>query len=302
MFNNPIFDYAGFNNPLGSDPYIVSLVNTNDFEEEISLFNAQENLTAENLGLPKGVVSNAEWIFEMPTEQTFTCFEPLVGFNTNTDFFLEDENGNVLRQFRVLSTIDSFKAIVEAFDGVENATLYRFDTIPPRILLNATADFADAPFIQDARFVFFVTSLQEATKGLQLVELRVANSTTYPCLDRFALTATQTGFNNNDSTNASSYAEILQTSNFAPFGVDSLVLQSPKITALAENPFYVTEKDANGNREQQQVTLLRSPYMRPNQRVISNLRKIDGATEISFTLPKSTSATLFIYDKYRMMP
>ena len=302
MFNNPIFDYAGFNNPLGSDPYIVSLVNTNDFEEEISLFNAQENLIKENLGLPQGVTSNAEWIFEMPSEQTFTCFEPLVGFNNNTDFFLEDENGNVLRQFRVTATIDSFKAITEAFNGITNEALYRFDSVPPRIILNATSEFASFPFVQDARFVFFVTSLQEATKGLQLVELRAVNSTTYPCLDRFALTAIQTGFNNNDSTNASSYAEILQTTNFAPFGVDSLVLQSPKITKLAENPVYVTEKDANGNREQQQVTLLRSPYMRPNQRVISNLRKIDGATEISFTLPKSTSATLFIYDKYRMMP
>lgn len=302
MFDNPIFQYAGVRGGGSVEPTIVSLANTTDVDEEVSLFYAQENLVKDNFGLPEGVVANAEYIFEMPSEQLFTCFEPLVGFNPQTTFALKLDNGSTLDQFQVLQTIDSFKSIVLAFNGVENATLYKLSGVPPRIILDATAEFSDVLFNQSARFVFSVTSLEQATKGFELDELVVSNSTTYPCLDRFSLSTTQTGFNSSDSTNASTYQEVLQSTNFSPFGLESLVIQSPNMTAIAENPVKVIERDANGNRQEQQVTLLRSPYMRPGQRVISNIREIDGATEVQLTLPKRTTATLFLYDKYRMQP
>jgi len=298
VFKNPIFEYGGINNAGGADPYIVSLANTSSTASEVKLFNAQQNLTLENQGLPDGVVANAESIFEMPTAQTFSCysFAPLIGFPAGTTFSLRLAVSGLVPQFSLIQNLVTFtnKTLVGAFSGIIN-----FDFVKPnRAQFRNLSATAEGDF-QVLRFVFSVTDLA-VTKGQDIVAIRAENTGT-GCVDDFPLVTTQTGFNSNNSSNASTYQEILQTTNFTPFGVDSLVLQSPKLTALAENPVFLTEVDANGNRQQQQIALLRSPYMRPNQRVFSYIKEINGATEIDFTLPPSTTATLFIYDKYRTM-
>lgn len=298
MFNNPIFEYGGINNAGGADPYIVSLANTSSTASEVKLFNAQQNLTLENQGLPDGVVANAESIFEMPTAQTFSCysFAPLIGFPAGTTFSLRLATAGLIPQFTLVQNLITFtnKTLVGAFSGIINTDFVK----PLRGQFRNLSATAEGDF-QILRFVFSVTDLA-VTKGQDIVAIRAENTGT-GCVDDFPLVTTQTGFNSSNSSNASTYQEILQTTNFTPFGVDSLVLQSPKLTALAENPVFLTEVDANGNRQQQQIALLRSPYMRPNQRVFSYIKEINGATEIDFTLPASTTATLFIYDKYRTM-
>ncbi len=298
MFNNPIFEYGGINNAGGADPYIVSLANTSSTASEVKLFNAQQNLTIENQGLPDGVVANAESIFEMRTSQTFSCYSffPLIGFPAGTTFSLRLATAGLIPQFSLVDNvvINVNKTLVGAFSGIIN-----FDFVKPnREQFRNLSATAEGDF-QVLRFVFSVTDLA-VTKGQDIVAIRAENTGT-GCLDEFALTRTQTGFNSSNSSNASTYTEILQTSNFTPFGIDSLVLQSPKLTAIVQNPILLSEVDANGNRQQQQITLLRSPYMRPNQRVFSYIKEINGATEIDFTLPASTTATLFIYDKFRTM-
>ena len=121
MFDNPIFQYGGINNAGGSDPYIVSLANTSSTESEVKLFNAQQNLTRENQGLPDGVVANAESIFEMPTAQTFSCysFSPFVGFPAGTVFSLRLAASGLVAQFSLVQNLILFtnKTLVRAFSG-----------------------------------------------------------------------------------------------------------------------------------------------------------------------------------------
>ena len=111
-----------------------------------------------------------------------------------------------------------------------------------------------------------------------------------------------TNANENELTffNDTSQLEILQQTNFSPFGVESIVLQSSQIQAITANPVTLTETNANGNRDSQELSLLRNPYMNATQRVLNNVGRIDGATELSFTMPPNSQASLFIYDKYRM--
>ena len=100
MFDNPYFEYAGVNNMQGAMPYIVNLQNTNNTNVEVNLFNAQENLTAENRGLPEGVVANSEAIFEMTKAELFTCYStaPFLGFRTGTEFSLIQDNINLMKE------------------------------------------------------------------------------------------------------------------------------------------------------------------------------------------------------------
>tara|TARA_R100000406_G_scaffold90321_1_gene77040 strand:- start:3919 stop:4818 length:900 start_codon:yes stop_codon:yes gene_type:complete len=298
MFDNPYFTYAGMNNPMGAMPYIVSLSNLNTTESEVNLFNAQENLTASNKGLPDGVVANAELIYEMPFAQTFSCYQnvPFLGFRNETDFSLHNTAGGTLRSFQLQTNLltGTAKTLAGGYAGVSNPTKYKLD--PRRANVSATAEGIGASL----RFIFSVTS-SEQLGGRDLDEIVVSNTTTFPCTDRFALTKITTGFNNSDSSDASSYTEILSTTNFTPLGIDHILLQSENVAKIGANPILLSVKDATGNRDRKEIALANSPYIRPNQRLISSINDIDGSTELTLTLPPQTILELFLYPTNRMV-
>ena len=298
MFDNPYFTYAGMNNPMGAMPYIVSLSNLNTTESEVNLFNAQENLTATNKGLPEGVVANAELIYEMPLQQTFSCYQnvPFLGFRDETNFFLHNTAGGTLRSFQLQTNLltGTAKTLAGGYAGVSNPTKYKLD--PRRANVSATAEGIGASL----RFIFSVTS-SEQLGGRDLDEIVVSNTTTFPCTDRFPLTKITTGFNNSDSSDASSYTEILSTTNFTPLGIDHILLQSENVAKIGANPILLSVKDATGNRDRKEIALANSPYIRPNQRLISSINDIDGSTELTLTLPPQTILELFLYPTNRMV-
>lgn len=300
MFDNPFFTYAGYNNRLGVEPTIVSVANTTSSSAEVRLFNAQENLTASNQNLPDGVLVNQDSIYEMASLETFSCFEPAVGFNRETSFSITlSSSPAAIRYF--FSAQDYFlsasKTISNGYSGVIDEDRYKLDR--QKLILDVTGE--EGPLGSGQyRFVFGVPNF-ELLGDRDIATMEVRNTTTYPCSDSKALIQTQTGFNTGENPNASTYKEILQASNFAPLGVESILIQSPKMPELAKNPIFVTQRDANGNRNEQQVRLLRTPYLRQNQRILSNLKKIDGATEVRFDIPRNTTADLYIYEKNRLV-
>ena len=303
MFDNPIFSYAGFNNADGKQPTIISLANTTNQSQEVKLFNAQENLVLENQGLPDGVLANVSAIFEMPSLETFSCYitSPIfVGFQDETIFALRIQRAGrppeTLNYFQLNSNqiFSTLKTIVGGYNKIENPT--RYDLLKTGLRLNVEAT-GESLGEQNLRLVFGVPNVRElgGSDG-DILEVVVFN-TTNGCGDRFPLTQTQTGFAASAADNTTTYQEVLQATNFQPFGVESILIQSPKLQEIAKNPIFVTERDANGNKSTQQVRLFRTPYLRPNQRIIQNIREIDGGTEIRFELPRNTTADLFIYDK-----
>jgi hypothetical protein len=294
MFDNPYFQYAGINNPQGAMPYIVSVQNLNITESEIKLFNAQNNQTSLNKGLPAGVVANSEAIFEMPISQTFSCFRPSpIGFPTDTVFELI-QGGFKKESFTLTANLPKSTADIlsEGYEGTQNTNFYQINK--NRLNVNATAEGTEG----NLRFIFSVTSMTQIG-NIDIADIRVSNITS-GCVDRFPLTKILTGFNSSDSTDASSYGEILATTNFTPLGVDHILIQSENVQAIATNPIILTRKDANGNRDSKEIALSNSPYIRPNQRTIQSINELDGTTELEFTIPPETSVTLFIYAKDRM--
>jgi hypothetical protein len=305
MFDNPYFQYAGINNPKGEMPYIVNLANLNTTEAEVNLFNAQENLTAINRGLPEGVAANAEVIFEMTKAKAFlSCFQtaPLNGFPEQTKFQLVQDNApnpdiiTDMFQLKVDVLFDTAKILGAGYDGNKPLTQFYLFINSGRLNVSASAEGTGNLL----RFIFSVTSMVNI-KNRDIKEIRVENTTTYPCLDVFPLTKINTGFNNSDSSDAASYEEILATTNFSPLGIDHILIQSENIRAIAKNPITLTRKDANGNRDSKEIALGNSPYIRPNQRTIQAVSEINGSTELTFTIPPSTIVTLFIYAKNRMV-
>ena len=303
MFDNPYFRYAGVNNMQGAMPYIVNLSNTNSTDVEVNLFNAQENQTAENRGLPEGVVANAEAIFEMTRAETFlSCYQtaPLVGFPDETKFQLVQANPPnpdvITNMFQLVRDVltDTAKTLGGGYDGQENLPFYKVN--PSRLNISASAEGTG----NILRFIFSVTSMINL-KNLDITEILVSNTTTYPCTDRFPLTRINTGFNSSDSGNAATYEEILATTNFSPLGVDHILIQSENIQRIAEFPITLSRRDATGNVDSKQIALSNSPYIRPNQRTIQAVNKLDGATALTFTIPPETAVSLFIYENTRMV-
>ena len=303
MFDNPYFQYAGINNPKGEMPYIVNLANLNTTEAEVNLFNAQENQTADNRGLPEGVVANAEVIFEMPKAEAFlSCYStaPLIGFPEETKFeLIQDNTPNppvITEMFRLVDDVllNTAKILGAGYDGQQDFPNYKLNQ--SRLNVSASAEGTGNLL----RFIFSVTSMSNI-KNIDITEVIVSNSTTYPCTDRFPLTRINTGFNNSDSSDAASYEEILATTNFSPLGIDHILIQSENIQAIATNPITLTRKDANGNRDSKEIGLSNSPYIRSNQRTIQAINEINGSTELTFTIPPETVVQLFIYAKNRMI-
>lgn len=299
MFDNPIFNYAGVNNPSGKIPTIISLTNTTSTDKEVNLFNAQENLVKENQSLPDGVTTNSAAIFEMSSSEIFSCYinSPLVGFQDKTEFFLRLDNGRSERYFQLETDVilATEKTLSGGYSQFPNPTLYRLPIDTPFPRVTATAEGLGALL----RFVFSVEDIADLDFNRVPIFISVRN-TINGCVDQFPLVQTQAGSSASSPNNAT-YQEVLQSTNFAPFGVESILLQSPKIQELAKNPIFVTERDANGNRNEQQVFLQRTPYTRPNQRIMRNIKEIDGATEVRLTLPKNTNADLYIYEKNRLI-
>ena len=303
MFDNPYFQYAGINNPKGEMPYIVNLANLNTTEAEVNLFNAQENQTAINRGLPEGVVANAEAIFEMPKAESFlSCYQtaPFIGFPSKTIFQLVQDNApnpdiiTDMFQLKEDVLLNTAKILGAGYDGQQDSPNYKLNQ--SRLNVSASAEGTQNLL----RFIFSVTSMVNI-KNRDIKEIRVENTTTYPCLDVFPLTRINTGFNNSDSSDAASYEEILATTNFSPLGIDHILIQSENIQAIATNPITLTRKDANGNRDSKEIGLSNSPYIRPNQRTIQAINEINGSTELTFTIPPETVVQLFIYAKNRMI-
>ena len=299
MFDNPFFRYAGYNNQRGLDPVEVSVANTTDQRQLVPLFNAQDNLVAENQGLPDGVLVNQSAIYEMESLENFTCFEPLRGFRSGTSFSITlSSSPAAIRYF--LSNADYFtsasKIISGGYSGVINDPLYKIDAAnQQRLPLNVTGEEG---FLGSGsyRFVFGVPNFEVlGTRDIATMEVR--NTTTYPCSDSKTLVQTQTGFTQQANPNSATYTEILQTSNFRPYQVESILVQSNELAQIAETSFVVTNKNALGNRDEKQLPLVNTPYLRPNQRIIKDLNKIDGATEIALELPPQTEVQLYIYEK-----
>ena len=304
MFDNPYFRYAGINNPMGEMPYIINVANLNTTSTEVNLFNAQENQTADNRGLPEGVVANAEVIFEMPKAELFlSCYQtaPFIGFPAQTKFQLVQDNApnpdiiTDMFQLKVDVLSDTAKILGGGYDG--NMTLTQLFVNQGRLNVSATAEGLQ----NTLRFIFSVTSMVNI-KNRDIKEILVSNTgLIYPCTDRFPLTRINTGFNNSDTSDAASYEEILATTNFSPLGIDHILMQSENIQAIATNPITLTRKDANGNRDSKEIGLSNSPYIRSNQRTIQAINEINGSTELTFTIPPETVVQLYIYAKNRMM-
>ena len=304
MFDNPFFRYAGYNNQRGLDPVEVSVANTTDQRVLVPLFNAQDNLVAENQGLPDGVLVNQSAIYEMESLETFNCFEPFGGFRTDTSFFLSIGGGGFPpKAFRYFFTIADFgmdprfvgeKIIAAGYSGVEDGRFYKTERSVP-VVVDATGEGGLVGSGQ-YRFVFGVPNFA-ALGTRDILTMDVRNTTTYPCSDSKTLVQTQTGFTQQANPNSATYTEILQTSNFRPYQVESILVQSNELAQIAETSFVVTNKNALGNRDEKQLPLVNTPYLRPNQRIIKDLNKIDGATEIALELPPQTEVQLYIYEK-----
>jgi hypothetical protein len=290
MFDNPFFTYAGYNNPSGLTPTEISVANTTNQTQSIKLFNAQDNLVQDNQGLPDGVLVNQSAIYEMPAFDTFTCFQPLNGFRADTTFSIQLSGGTPIRYFFLVTDVfnSGSKTIAGGYSGVPNDTLYKLDAFSIEALpLDVTGE-EGFPGSGSYRFVFGVPNFQKlGTRNIE--KMVVQNTTTFPCLDQIDLVQTQTGFSTQNTPNAATYPEILQASNFAPF------------QTLAETPIVVSKKNAQGDRDEQPLALVNTPYLRQNQRIIQNLNVIDGATELRMEVPPQTEVQLYIYEKNRLV-
>ena len=256
--DNPILARVRqFYDTLKSDPYVIFVENKNTTTTEVTLFNSQNNLGSNNLGLPSGVSVNTNYNYT-------TGFQTVTTFNAGTGLF-NDPNKAKLTPKPDAYTIGGL-TLSATEDVFQNSSEFAISTL-------ITQDGAT----NSLKFEF-------ASNDATLTALVVGAQT-------FALTRSDSGYENYAGAR-STYKEFLQQIMVRPMAMEGNFLESTNAAVIQANDLFITQADVTGENNVRYLSANLDPYMRSTQRTLPNFNMIDGETSLTLTLPP-TSQTIF---------
>jgi len=243
-----------------SDPYIIFVENKNTRAIEVSLFDAQNNVGAKDLGLPAGVSVN-------------TDFNYTTGVNSTTSF------SRVTGTFNA-GTTASFAGKSTSYD-LSGASLRQATN-----LFQQNADFPISTLItqnvgtNELEFQFATNddSLTQVTIGAQ----------------NFALTKTNSGYVNYAGAR-STYQEFLNQIIVKPMAMEGNFLESTNPAVIQTNDVIDEQADVTGQSIKTFLSLNLDPYMRSSQRTLPNFNLLNGQTILTLTIPPTSNTIFYLF-------
>lgn len=261
--DNPILARVRqFYDTTKSDPYIIFVENINLTTTEVTLFNAQKNISANDLGLPTGVSVNTNFNYETGSNLT-------TSFNTGTGTF------NV----GTTATFDGKAATYDlaGLTPAQASEVFQDNSVFPISTL-ITRDGASARI-----------NFEFATNDDSLTNLVVGAIS--PVKQTFALTRSASGYVNYAGAR-STYKEFLQQIMVRPMAMEGNFFESTNASVIQRNDIFITQSDVTGENNVRYLSANLDPYMRNTQRTLPNFNMINGETSFTLTLPP-TSQTIF---------
>jgi len=264
--DNPILARVRqFYDTLKSDPYIIFVENINLTTTEVTLFNAQKNISANDLGLPTGVSVNTNFNYETGSNIT-------TSFNTGTGTF------NV----GTTATFDGKAATYDlaGLTPAQASEVFQDNSVFPISTL-ITRDGASARI-----------NFEFATNDDSLTNLVVGAQT-------FALTRSDSGYVNYAGAR-STYKEFLQQIMVRPMAMEGNFFESTNASVIQRNDIFITQSDVTGENNVRYLSANLDPYMRNTQRTLPNFNMINGETSFTFTLPPTSQTIFYLFSTMEM--
>jgi hypothetical protein len=264
--DNPILARVRqFYDTTKSDPYIIFVENINLTTTEVTLFNAQKNISANDLGLPTGVSVNTNFNYETGSNLT-------TSFNTGTGTF------NV----GTTATFDGKTATYDlaGLTPAQASEVFQDNSVFPISTL-ITRDGASARI-----------NFEFATNDDSLTNLVVGAQT-------FALTRSTSGYVNYAGAR-STYKEFLQQIMVRPMAMEGNFFESTNASVIQRNDIFITQSDVTGENNVRYLSANLDPYMRNTQRTLPNFNMINGETSFTLTLPPTSQTIFYLFSTMEM--
>ena len=264
--DNPILARVRqFYDTTKSDPYIIFVENINLTTTEVTLFNAQKNISANDLGLPTGVSVNTNFNYETGSNLT-------TSFNTGTGTF------NV----GTTATFDGKAATYDlaGLTPAQASEVFQDNSVFPISTL-ITRDGASARI-----------NFEFATNDDSLTNLVVGAQT-------FALTRSTSGYVNYAGAR-STYKEFLQQIMVRPMAMEGNFFESTNASVIQRNDIFITQSDVTGENNVRYLSANLDPYMRNTQRTLPNFNMINGETSFTLTLPPTSQTIFYLFSTMEM--
>lgn len=243
-----------------SDPYIIFVENKNLTTTQVSLFDAQNNISKKDFGLPAGVSVNTDFNYTTGSNAT-------TSFNTGTSTF----NGGTTASFAGKSASYDLggKTLAEAATEFQQNADFPISTL---ILQTGATNQLEFEFATND------DSLTQVTIGAQ----------------NFALAKSDSGYVNYAGAR-STYEEFLQQISIRPMAMEGNFLDSTNPIVIQTNDVIDEQADVSGQSIKTFLSLNLDPYMRSSQRTLPNFNLLNGQTILTMTLPASSVTTLYLF-------
>ena len=264
--DNPILARVRqFYDTLKSDPYIIFVENKNTTTTEVTLFDAQNNIGSNDLGLPSGVSVNTNYNYETGSNLT-------TSFNTGSGTF----NGGTTATFDGKTASYDLAGLTPA----QAAEVFQTNSVFPISTL-ITRDGASARL-----------NFEFATNDDSLTNLNVGAQT-------FALTRSDSGYVNYAGARTT-YKEFLQQIMVRPMAMEGNFFESTNAAVIQTNELYITQADVTGENNVRYLSANLDPYMRSTQRTLPNFNMINGETSFTLTLPPTSQTIFYLFATLEM--
>jgi hypothetical protein len=264
--DNPILARVRqFYDTLKSDPYIIFVENINLTTTEVTLFNAQKNISANDLGLPTGVSVNTNFNYETGSNLT-------TSFNTGTGTF----NGGTTATFDGKAATYDLAGLTpaQASEVFQDNSVFPISTLITRDGASARINF------------------EFATNDDSLTNLVVGAQT-------FALTRSDSGYVNYAGAR-STYKEFLQQIMARPMAMEGNFFESTNSSVIQRNDIFITQSDVTGENNVRYLSANLDPYMRKTQRTLPNFNMINAETSFTLTLPPTSQTIFYLFSTMEM--
>lgn len=259
--DNPILARVRqFHESKKSDPYIIYVENKNTSSQQVTLFDAQNNLGV------KATICQREF-------------------------------PSILRTIILRAQTPLRHSIQELKRSTQERTLTLQNIQALSMTWGKTLAQAESEFSTNPDFPISVLIVQTGVTDTLEFKFATSDSTLTNLdvgLQSFGLTQSTTPFFTYGQA-GSSYNEFLQQISIRPMHMEGNFIESTNIAVIQTNDFIVEQADVTGQSAKTYMVLNLDPYMRSSQRTMPTFNLIDGTTSLTLTIGANSKQTMFLY-------
>lgn len=261
-----------------SDPYIIYLLNQSNTTEQVTIFDAQNNIGKAGFALPSGVGVNHDYEYTADQFAFFTAFNTTnQTFNASTTLTIIAGSEDVEYDISGLSLDEAAQKVMKQENSGGNRKAYE----------DISAIFQQVGTTNELKLE--LSSNKDDFSAYRITGNPVSQ----------ALTRSDTAFLPYGGAR-STYLEFLQQISVRPMSMEGNFFESSNPSVIQTNDIIVGRDDVTGQTIQTFLSANLDPYMDISRRTMPNFNLLDGQTKLTLTLGANSETTLFLFSTAEM--